>query len=60
VDDATGERLRELKQEWTELVARETPPPSDYKTNQQIQAEKAAVKARMVKLLHGFPEAAFK
>ena len=40
-----------LKLEWVQLVLRETPPPPDLKTNEQIQKEKAALKDRMVELL---------
>lgn len=56
VDDATAKRLRQLKQEWAKLEARGT--PSDYKTHQQIQAQKATVKARMVELLCTIPAVA--
>ena len=40
-----------LKLEWVRLVIRETPPPLDFKTQEQIQKEKTALKARMVELL---------
>ncbi len=58
VDDATAQRLRELKQEWVKLEARAT--PADYNTYQQIQTEKTAVKARMVELLCTIPAVATK
>ena len=51
MDDETAAKARKLKQEWALLVARETPLAPDLRTHEQIQAEKAALKARMVDLL---------
>ncbi len=51
LDTVTREQAHKLKLEWAMLVAHETPPPADYKTHQDIEAEKAAVKKRMVELL---------
>jgi len=51
VDAVTAKQAHKLKHEWAMLVARETPPPADYETHKQIQAEKSATKKRMVELL---------
>lgn len=50
-DEAMAEKARQLKLEWVRLVARETPPPLTAKEHDQIQAEKQALKKRMVEFL---------
>ena len=51
IDKKIAAQAAKLKLEWVRLVIRETPPPLDFKTHEQIQKEKAALKARMVELL---------
>jgi hypothetical protein len=51
IDKKTAALAAMLKLEWVKLVVRETPPPTDFKTYEQIQKEKAALKSRMVELL---------
>jgi len=51
MDRDTAAKAARMKQEWVLLVARETPHAQDLKTHEQIQKEKAALKARMVELL---------
>lgn len=51
LDDITRAKGAALKLEWVQLVQRETPAPPDFKTHEKIQAEKVALKARMVELL---------
>jgi hypothetical protein len=45
---AVAAQAAKLKLEWVRLVIRETPPPLDFKTHEQIQKEKAALNASCV------------
>jgi len=51
MDEGTAARAAGLKQEWVSLVLRDSPPPHDFKTHQQIQTEQVALKTRMVDFL---------
>lgn len=51
VDADTAERAWQLKREWIVLVARETPPPRHVREMDEIQAQKAELKNRMVEFL---------
>jgi hypothetical protein len=48
-----SDKAQALRTEWVSLAASETPQSSDYKTHQQVQAKKAALKTRMVGFLFG-------
>ena len=51
MDLGTADKAAGLIQQWTRLVARESPNAPDLKTHNQIQVEKEALKARMVDFL---------
>ena len=51
LDGTAAEKGRNLKSEWVQLVARETPHAADFKEHEQIQAAKAELKKRMVEYL---------
>jgi hypothetical protein len=51
IDKKIAAQAAMLKLEWIQLVVRETLPQPDLKTSEQIQKEKAELKARMVELL---------
>ncbi len=52
-DADTAEKAWQLKREWLVVTERETPPPPSLKENQQIEAEKEALRKRMVEFLAG-------
>jgi hypothetical protein len=47
----TAEKARQLKEEWASIVARQTPPPLEYKTMRQFEEDEAALRTRMIEFL---------
>jgi hypothetical protein len=54
-DSVTAEKARGFKRDWVLLIAKETPPPNELKTREEIERQKESLKKRMIEFLAGTP-----